>query len=146
MTVKSSANLKRVPQQTITFPRKLAFLMIRLLSALLAVFLCFGVTECDGKKSSSPSPSSSSSSRKASNNILKCRSGSSSVDASNSAIRSMATGRACNLYIWNAPSALLSKWCLHLQRDRVYEGRGGKKVGRQAGPDFVPSFWWSSCV
>jgi hypothetical protein len=37
--------------------------------------------------------------------------------------------RACHLYIWNAPSALLSRWCNHLQKDNIYEGRGGKKVG-----------------
>jgi len=36
--------------------------------------------------------------------------------------------RACSLYIWDAPSALLYRWCNHLMKDRVYEGRGGKKV------------------
>ena len=36
---------------------------------------------------------------------------------------------ACHMYIWDAPSALLHKWCNHLMRDCVYEGRGGKKVG-----------------
>jgi hypothetical protein len=35
---------------------------------------------------------------------------------------------ACSFYIWNAPSALLFRWCHHLQRDNIYEGRGGKKV------------------
>ena len=35
---------------------------------------------------------------------------------------------ACSLYIWNAPSALLYRWCHHLQRDNIYEGLGGKKV------------------
>lgn len=35
---------------------------------------------------------------------------------------------ACSLYIWNAPSALLHRWCHHLQRDNIYEGLGGKKV------------------
>jgi hypothetical protein len=38
------------------------------------------------------------------------------------------SARACQFYLWNAPSALLSRWCIHLQRDSVYEGRGGKKV------------------
>jgi hypothetical protein len=36
--------------------------------------------------------------------------------------------RACRFYVWNAPSALLHRWCHHLQRDNIYEGRGGKKV------------------
>jgi hypothetical protein len=36
--------------------------------------------------------------------------------------------RACRFYLWNAPSALLYRWCHHLQRDNIYEGRGGKKV------------------
>ena len=35
---------------------------------------------------------------------------------------------ACSFYIWNAPSALLHRWCHHLQRDNIYEGLGGKKV------------------
>ena len=38
-------------------------------------------------------------------------------------------GRACGLYVWDAPSALLHKWCHHLLKDCVYEGRGGHKVG-----------------
>lgn len=38
--------------------------------------------------------------------------------------------RACGFYIWDAPSALLHKWCNHLMKDCVYEGRGGKKVRR----------------
>ena len=38
--------------------------------------------------------------------------------------------KACSLYIWNAPSALLHRWCHHLQRDNIYEGLGGKKVSR----------------
>lgn len=37
--------------------------------------------------------------------------------------------RACHFYLWNAQSALLSRWCNHLQKDNIYEGRGGKKVG-----------------
>jgi hypothetical protein len=36
--------------------------------------------------------------------------------------------KACSFYIWNAPSALLYRWCHHLQRDNIYEGLGGKKV------------------
>lgn len=36
--------------------------------------------------------------------------------------------RACGLYIWDVPSALLYHWCRHLLKDAVYEGRGGKKV------------------
>jgi hypothetical protein len=35
---------------------------------------------------------------------------------------------ACSFYLWNAPSALLRKWCSHLMKDCVYEGRGGVKV------------------
>jgi hypothetical protein len=44
--------------------------------------------------------------------------------------------KACGLYVWNAPSALLSIWCNHLARDNVYEGRGGKKVSN-APPKFL---------
>ena len=33
--------------------------------------------------------------------------------------------RACGVYIWDFPSALLYKWCHHLLKDRVYEGKGG---------------------
>jgi hypothetical protein len=44
-------------------------------------------------------------------------------------ISAMAAGRrACGLYVWDAPSALLHKWCTHLMRDCIYEGRGGHKV------------------
>ena len=39
-------------------------------------------------------------------------------------------GKACMIYIWDFPSAVLSKWCHHLQRDCIYEGRGGKKFVR----------------
>lgn len=39
-------------------------------------------------------------------------------------------GKACSIYIWDFPSALLSRWCQHLQRDCVYEGRGGHKFVR----------------
>jgi hypothetical protein len=46
-----------------------------------------------------------------------------------SSISAMAAGRrACGLYVWDAPSALLHKWCTHLLRDCIYEGRGGHKV------------------
>lgn len=41
-----------------------------------------------------------------------------------------ATGRACSLYVWDAPSALLAKWCQHLLKDCIYEGRGGHKFVR----------------
>ena len=44
-------------------------------------------------------------------------------------ISAMAAGRkACGLYVWDAPSALLHKWCTHLIKDCIYEGRGGHKV------------------
>lgn len=46
-----------------------------------------------------------------------------------SAVSHLTAGKACYLYIWDAPSALLSRWCNHLQKDCIYEGRGGKKVG-----------------
>lgn len=39
-------------------------------------------------------------------------------------------GRACSFYIWNAPSALLHKWCQHVMKDHIYEGRGGVKFVR----------------
>jgi len=45
-------------------------------------------------------------------------------------VKHMAAGRACSLYVWDAPSALLWRWCNHLQRDCIYEGRGGKKFVR----------------
>ncbi|KAG7365353.1 hypothetical protein IV203_038556 [Nitzschia inconspicua] len=32
---------------------------------------------------------------------------------------------ACGLFLWDAPSALLYKWCQHLLKDHIYEGRGG---------------------
>eukprot|EP00980_Cylindrotheca_fusiformis_P006551 scaffold1384_cov116-Cylindrotheca_fusiformis.AAC.29 len=38
--------------------------------------------------------------------------------------------RACNMYTWDIRSALLYKWCHHLLKDHVYEGRGGKKFVR----------------
>jgi hypothetical protein len=34
--------------------------------------------------------------------------------------------RACNFYAWDIRSAALYKWCHHLLKDHVYEGRGGK--------------------
>ena len=33
--------------------------------------------------------------------------------------------KACGLYIWDFPSALLYIWCHRLLKDRVYEGKGG---------------------
>ena len=36
--------------------------------------------------------------------------------------------RACNFYIWDAPSALFYKWCHHLLKDNLYEGKGGHMV------------------
>eukprot|EP00536_Pseudo-nitzschia_multiseries_P005968 jgi/Psemu1/286148/fgenesh1_pg.121_\ len=33
--------------------------------------------------------------------------------------------RACGLFIWDLPSAILYKWCHYLLKDRIYEGRGG---------------------
>jgi len=39
------------------------------------------------------------------------------------------TRRACNLFIWDAPSALLYKWCHHLLKDHLIEGKGGRMVG-----------------
>lgn len=38
--------------------------------------------------------------------------------------------RACNFYAWDIRSAALYKWCHHLLKDHVYEGRGGKKFVR----------------
>ena len=37
--------------------------------------------------------------------------------------------RACNFYIWDGPSALFYKWCHHLLKDNLYEGKGGHMVG-----------------
>ena len=51
------------------------------------------------------------------------------LQASASSISAMAAGRrACGIYVWDAPSALLHKWCTHLIKDCIYEGRGGHKV------------------
>lgn len=38
--------------------------------------------------------------------------------------------RACRLFIWDVPSALLYRWCNHLQKGCEYEGRGGKRFVR----------------
>ena len=46
-----------------------------------------------------------------------------------SPISKLSSGRrACGFYVWDAPSALLYRWCNHLLKDCVYEGRGGRKV------------------
>lgn len=48
-----------------------------------------------------------------------------------SSLASYVSGRrACGFYLWDAPSALLHKWCHHLMKDCVIEGRGGKKFVR----------------
>lgn len=54
--------------------------------------------------------------------------GGSSSSSGCGASSSSSLRKACPLYVWNAPSALLHKWCLHLMKDNVYEGRGGVKV------------------
>lgn len=33
--------------------------------------------------------------------------------------------RACSLFLWDAPSALFYKWCHHLLKDHLIEGKGG---------------------
>ena len=38
--------------------------------------------------------------------------------------------KACGLYVWDAPSALLYWWCRHLEKDCIYEGRGGSRFVR----------------
>uniref|UniRef100_A0A7R9WXV1 Secreted protein n=1 Tax=Craspedostauros australis TaxID=1486917 RepID=A0A7R9WXV1_9STRA len=38
--------------------------------------------------------------------------------------------RACGLYIWDLPSAVCYKWCHHLLKDNLIEGRGGKTFVR----------------
>jgi hypothetical protein len=38
--------------------------------------------------------------------------------------------RACGLYVWDAPSALLYRWSRWLLKDCVYEGLGGQKFVR----------------
>lgn len=38
--------------------------------------------------------------------------------------------RACNFYIWDVRSALLYRWCHHLLKDHIYEGRGGVRFVR----------------
>lgn len=41
--------------------------------------------------------------------------------------------RACGFFIWDAPSALLYKWCHHLLKDHLIEGKGGHMVRRRGG-------------
>lgn len=38
--------------------------------------------------------------------------------------------RACSVYVWDAPSALLRTWSDHLLRNCIIEGKGGKKFMR----------------
>lgn len=38
--------------------------------------------------------------------------------------------RACGLFIWDAPSALLYRWCHHLLKDHLIEGKGGRMYVR----------------
>ena len=33
--------------------------------------------------------------------------------------------RACNFFVWDLRSAVLYKWCHHLLKDHIYEGKGG---------------------
>jgi hypothetical protein len=39
--------------------------------------------------------------------------------------------RACGFFVWDATSALLHKWCNHLLKDHIYEGKGGYLVSRR---------------
>jgi hypothetical protein len=82
----------------------------------------------DGSVSSSSSAAFSSK-KNGSASSIRQRSASVTTSEPNPSITAMASGRkACGLYIWDAPSALLHKWCTHLLRDKIYEGRGGHKV------------------
>lgn len=56
--------------------------------------------------------------------------GGSESTALQSSLSSAAGGRACSFYVWDAPSALLHRWCHHLLKDCVYEGLGGRKFVR----------------
>ena len=38
--------------------------------------------------------------------------------------------KACGLFIWDFPSAFLSRWCHRLQKGCEYEGRGGERFVR----------------
>lgn len=38
--------------------------------------------------------------------------------------------RACNLFLWDASSALMYRWCKYLMRDCIYEGKGGHRFIR----------------
>jgi len=55
---------------------------------------------------------------------------SSSTATATTAATATATATACGFYIWDAPSALLYKWCHSLMKDCVYEGLGGRKFVR----------------
>ncbi|GKY94638.1 hypothetical protein MPSEU_000717700 [Mayamaea pseudoterrestris] len=52
---------------------------------------------------------------------------------------------ACNVYLWDAPSALFQKWCRHLMRDCIYEGKGGTKFVRIE-PGSLLQLLYPSCL
>ncbi len=54
--------------------------------------------------------------------------------------------RACGFYLWDAPSALFYYWCHHLQRDCIYEGRGGHKVRTNLKSFLSQLQWYSRCI
>jgi hypothetical protein len=81
---------------------------------LLALLLQFA----DGAQAGGSTSSARSRSRKPTSSLTPC----------NGVPTVSANRRACNFFIWDAPSALFYKWCRHLLKDNIYEGRGGQKV------------------
>lgn len=55
--------------------------------------------------------------------------------------------RACGFFVWDAPSALFYKWCHHLLKDSLIEGKGGHMVSSFPVCYPLPTFFsvnWSS--
>jgi hypothetical protein len=85
---------------------------------VVRLLLCLLVHFIDGAQAGRSTSSARSRSRKPTSSHTPC----------NGVPTVSANRRACNLFIWDAPSALFYRWCHHLLKDNIYEGRGGQKV------------------
>ena len=54
-----------------------------------------------------------------------------SVQGDDKAQQTLSRPVACRFYLWNFPAFILHKWCHHLAKDCIYEGKGGVKVRRE---------------
>ena len=112
-------NESRTKQSTETFCFDLVVGLLPLVplmrtTSLLFLLICaLELRQNGGAGSTAQAPSSSS---KGSNT------------SSVSGLSSLGRGKACGLYIWDVASAFLFRWCTHLQKDCIYDGRGGQKV------------------